>query len=327
MDVLSEVLRAVRLTGAVYFDVRARAPWVAETPPLAEIAAKVMPELEHVLAFHLVLEGDGWAQLADGSEAPVRFVAGDALLFPKGDAHRMASDSGARAQPDLRLYRRPDDHPLPFVLKELGGSGAPVHLACGYLGCDARPFNPILDGLPRMLHATGSKRDENLTLELVRMSLEESASRRAGGETVLAKLSELLFVQALRRYVDRLPAGSAGWLSGLRDAHVGAALGLIHGRPAEDWTLERLAREVSLSRSVFAERFAHFVNESPMRYLARWRMQLALRLLESPDASIAQAAARVGYQSEAAFNRAFKKVVGVPPGLWRRTRLVQSALE
>jgi AraC-like DNA-binding protein len=156
--------------------------------------------------------------------------------------------------------------------------------------------------------------------DLFRVALLEGVSGRAGAETILAKLSELMFVEVVRCHVETLPAGSRGWLSGLRDPPVGKALSLIHGRPAEDWTLERLAREVGLSRTVFAERFSHFVQDSPIQYLARWRLQLASRLLER-GVSIAQAAAEVGYESEAAFNRAFKKQVGVPPGSWRRSRM------
>jgi AraC-like DNA-binding protein len=129
-----------------------------------------------------------------------------------------------------------------------------------------------------------------------------------------------MFVDVVRNHIDTLPAGSQGWLSGLRDEHVGAALRLIHARPTEAWTIERLAREVGLSRSAFAERFVHYVRITPMSYLARWRMQLAARLLERPSISVAQAGAEVGYESEAAFNRAFKRFVGVPPGTWRKAR-------
>lgn len=320
MDVLSEVLRAVRLTGAIYFDVRPNEPWMAATPPLSTICGKVMPEFEHVIAFHIMLDGWCWAELSDGSEKPVRLEAGDAVLFPSGDAHLLGSESGKHAEPDYSIYYRPDDRPLPFVLTELGGGGAAARFVCGYLGCDARPFNPILGGLPRIIHVRSPDGEHNPTAELIRMALEESASRRAGSETILAKLSELMFVQALRRYVDELAPESRGWLSGLRDPQIGAALSLIHGRPAEDWTLEQLAKEVGLSRSAFSERFAHYVEEPPMRYLGRWRMQLALRALEAPGISIAEAAVEVGYNSEAAFNRAFKKYVGVPPGEWRRSR-------
>lgn len=319
MDVLSEVLHAVRLTGAIYFDVRPRAPWVAESPAVSHICAQVMPEHQHVIGFHIMLDGSCWAQLADESEPPIRMDAGDAILIPRGDAHFMGSERGQRSKPPaLDVYYRPDDRPLPFVVSELGGQGEPARFVCGYLGCDAQPFNPLLEVLPRQVLAKNRAGQRNMIVELIRMALEESEDRRQGGETMLAKLSELMFVEALRHYIDELPPDSEGWLSGLRDSYIGAALKLIHARPEENWSLERLAREVNLSRSAFTERFSHYVHEPPMRYLTRWRMQLALRLLESPGTTIGQAAERVGYHSEAAFNRAFKKCVGVPPGQWRR---------
>jgi AraC-like DNA-binding protein len=321
MDVLSEVLRAVRLTGAIYFDVTARSPWVAETPALSSICAQVMPEFEYVIPFHIMLGGKCVAQLIDRSEPAIQFEAGDVILFPQGDGHLMATDLDLQSAPDYSLYYRPEDRPLPFVLTELGGDGDSARFVCGYLGCDARPFNPILSALPRMIHISAVEGEKDPTLELIRMAVTESENRRAGGETILAKLSELMFVQVLRRFIDNQPPESHGWLSGLRDPHISQALSFIHGRPAEDWTLERLAKDVGLSRTVFAERFNHFVDESPMRYLGRWRMQLAARALEVPGTSIAQAASEVGYQSEAAFNRAFKKFVGVPPGEWRRARI------
>jgi AraC-like DNA-binding protein len=326
VDVLSEVLRAVRLTGAIYFDVNARAPWVAETPSMSAICVNVMPEAQHVIAFHIVLEGGCFAQVGDESEPPVWLGAGDAVLFPQGDEHVMTTERGRRAEPNLDMYYRPADQPLPFVVKEFpgGGTGAESRFVCGYLGCDRRPYNPLLNALPRTLHIRCPQGSANLTCDLIRVALEERRSGRAGGESVLEKLSELMFVQALRQHIEEAPEGERGWLSGLRDRHVGAALKLIHGRPAEDWTLERLAKEVGLSRSAFAERFGHFVDEPPMRYLGRWRMQLAARALERPGMSIAQAAAEVGYQSEAAFNRAFKKFVGAPPGEWRRSHMAHA---
>ena len=156
--------------------------------------------------------------------------------------------------------------------------------------------------------------------QLIRLAVDETAMRRSGGETVLSKVAELMFVDVVRRHIDTLPPEASGWLSALRDMHVGAALALLHGRPAEAWTVEILAREVGLSRSVFADRFVHFVQDSPMHYLTRWRMQLASLLLDRQGVGVAQVAAEVGYESEAAFNRAFKKCVGAPPGAWRRNR-------
>lgn len=321
MDVLSDVLRAVRLTGAVFFDVEASAPWATTTPAAAKIAASVMPEAEHVIMFHAVTAGGCWAELEHGSEPPIRLEAGDVVVVPMGDQHVLCSTPGLRAPPDLNLYFRPTDRRLPFVLDQLGGGGEQTRFACGYLGCDARPFNPVLQALPRIFHARGAHGAACMT-QLIRMACDETASHRAGGETVLSKLAELMFVEVVRGHIETLPRDAGGWLSGLRDAYTGKALALMHGRPAEAWTLERLAHEVGLSRSAFADRFAHFVQDSPMQYLTRWRMQLATRLLERPGVGVAQVAAEVGYDSEAAFNRAFKKCVGAPPGAWRKGRQV-----
>jgi AraC-like DNA-binding protein len=322
MDVLSDVLRAVRLTGAIYFDIDAGSPWVGESPGTAEIAAAVMPEAEHVISFHAVISGSCWAALGDRSAPPVPVNAGDVVVFPGGAPNVMSSTPGMRGEPyPLAAYYRPTDGNLPFELIEGGGGDERTRFICGYLGCDARPFNPLLAALPDMLCVRKPADGSGWVTELFRMALAEGGARRAGGETILAKLSELMFVEVVRRHLETLPEGARGWLSGLRDPHVGAALRLIHARPAEDWTLERLAREVGLSRTTFAARFGNYVEVSPMQYLARWRLQLAGRLLEQPGISIAQAGAEVGYESEAAFNRAFKKQVGVPPGSWRRSRM------
>ncbi|MEE2690301.1 MAG: AraC family transcriptional regulator [Pseudomonadota bacterium] len=326
MDVLSDVMRAIRLTGAIYFDVNARAPWMAATPEMSAICGEVMPDFEHVIAFHIMLDGWCWARLTDGSGPVVRLEAGDAIIFPAGDSHVMGTERDRDAEPDFSLYYRPRDRALPFVLKELGGEGEKARFVCGYLGCDAKPFNPILEALPRLMHIRRSDNESVLTLDLIRLAITESASPKPGGETILSKLSELIFLQAIRKYMDEMPPDSRGWVAGLRDRHVGEALLRMHSRPAEDWTLDSLAREVGMSRSVFADRFAQVMGTPAMQYLSQWRLQLAARLLERPNVSIAQAAADVGYGSEAAFNRAFKKQVGVPPGQWRRTRTPAEAL-
>lgn len=319
MDVLSDVLRAVRLTGAVFFDVDFTAPWVAETPAGEAIAAAVMPEAEHVVMFHAITAGQGWAELLDDSVPPFRLSAGDIIVLPMADAHVLCSKPGMRATPDLAMYRRPADRHLPIYIEKGDGGGEQTRFVCGYLGCDARPFNPVLQALPRLLHARGADGVGSIT-ELFRLAIKETATRRAGGETVLSKVAELMFVDVVRRYLDTLPKDAAGWLSGLRDPQIGGVLALMHARPAEAWTLDRLAREVGTSRSVLADRFTHYVQEPPMQYLTRWRMQLATRLLERQGIGLACVAAEVGYDSEAAFNRAFKKCVGVPPGAWRRDR-------
>lgn len=319
MDVLSDVLRAVRLTGAVFFDVEQRAPWVNETPAGAAIASNIMPEAEHVIMFHAIASGTCWAEILDGSIPPFCLNTGDILVVPMGDPHVLSSTPGMRAPPNVEVYYRPADRQLPFFIGPSGSQGEPIHFVCGYLGCDARPFNPVLQGLPRMLRIPATSGAGGIT-PLFRLAVDETATPRSGGETVLSKVAELMFVEVVRRHADTLPPDAIGWLSGLRDTHIGAALALLHGRPTKAWTVEQLAHEVGLSRSVFANRFTHFVQETPMHYLTRWRMQLATRLLERQGAGIAQVAAEVGYESEAAFNRAFKKCVGMPPGIWRRNQ-------
>jgi AraC-like DNA-binding protein len=318
MDVLSDVLRAVRLTGAIFFDVEVTAPWVAMTPEAFSIRGHVMPEAEHLVLFYAITAGECWVEFLDGSVPSLHAVAGDIVVVPMGDAHVLCSSPGMRTEPDLAAYRRPKDRSLPIVVS-MGGQGKDqARFVCGYLGFDARPFNPVLQALPRILHARAAD-DVGCMPQLIRLAVGESAMRRAGGETVLSKVAELMFVEVVRRHIETLPTDAANWLAGLRDTHVSAALHLMHSRAAEPWTLETLAHEVGLSRSAFADRFAHFVQDSPMQYLTRWRMQLATHLLDRQGVGLAQVAAQVGYESEAAFNRAFKKCVGLPPGAWRRT--------
>jgi AraC-like DNA-binding protein len=319
MDVLSEVLQTVRLNGAIFFDMVFFPPWVGQSPPTAVIAGSVMPRAEHVINFHVLLEGSCWAESTEAGEGPVRLSEGDAIIFPRGDANVLSSSPGMRADPDYALYYRPNDRQLPFVLHQTGSSGTRCHFVCGYLGCDAHPFNPLLDALPRVLHTTYDS-SRSTWLGLIRLACDESSRSRSGGETILAKASELMFVEAVRHYVEHLPEQSSGWLSGLRDPHVGKVLQLIHSRPNEHIPLAELARSVGLSRTILAERFAHFLGVGPTHYAARWRMQRAARLLEQAGFSIAQVGAEVGYESEAAFSRAFKRHVGRPPGEWRRHR-------
>jgi AraC-like DNA-binding protein len=306
------------LTGAVYFDVHAGAPWVVTTPGSASICAGVMPEFQHVIGFHIVLDGRGWAQLAGESHPAICLDDGDAVIIARGDGHSLSSEPGRHAPPNVDLYQRPTSDALPFVLREFGGQGEKARFVCGFLGCDARPYNPVLDALPPMLHVKRSSAAGILTFELMRIALEESRQPRAGGETILAKASELMFLHAVRQYIDSLPAESTGWLAALRDRHVSAALRAMHAKPAEPWTLDTLGREAGLSRTAFSTRFTEVMGMPAIQYLGNWRLQLAAGLLDRQGLSISQIAADVGFGSEAAFNRAFKRQVGVPPGAWRR---------
>jgi AraC-like DNA-binding protein len=318
-DVLSDVLRTVRLTGAVYFQVSASSPWAVEAPDSRAIAKVVMPGAQHVIPFHVVAEGSCWGGLPGGEL--VRLRAGDVVVFAHGDRHVLASSPELKARPDLSVYTRGTDVQLPILIEPGGGGPKRTRLICGFLGCDAAPFNPLLATLPRTLIVGERESDGDRWLSrFSSAALAEARSKRAGSETVLARLSELMFVEALRRHLERLPKSQTGWLAGLRDAAIGRALSLIHGNPKHPWTLESLASGAYLSRSALAERFNHFVGKPPMQYLASWRMQVASELLSRGDAKVANVAREVGYDSEAAFSRAFKKTVGAAPAMWRRER-------
>jgi AraC-like DNA-binding protein len=316
MDALSDVLRAVSLTGAVFFDVDASEPWVAETPPGQSIVGRIFPGSDHLIPYHVVTRGACWGGLLD--EPAIHLTAGDIIVFPHGDPHVLSSAPGMRDRPNTSLYRRPDEGQLPFSLAMGNPHDDPVHFVCGYLACDARPFNPLLDALPRVIRV--SERTGGAIGAFIAFAMEESKKARIGGEAVLGRLSELMFVDVVRRYVETLPAEGTGWLAGLRDAFVGRALTALHRSPSHGWTLESLAREVGLSRSALAERFTELVGHPPMQYLTNWRMQLAAAQLRSGTDGVATIASRVGYESEAAFSRAFKRAVGLSPSLWRKER-------
>ena len=316
MDALSDVLRAVRLTGAVFFDVQASEPWVAETPAGGSIVAAMFPGAEHLISYHVITGGACWAEVV--GESPIHLSAGDVVVFPHGDAHAMSSAPGLRNPPDLARFRRPTEGQLPFTMSVGDAQAESARLVCGFLGCDARPFNPLLASLPRAIHV--SDRADGGIGAFIQFAVAEAKERRPGGEAVLGHLSELMFVDVVRRYVETLPPDRTGWLAGLREPFVGRALTALHQSPARGWTLESLAHEVALSRSVLAERFTQFVGQPPMQYLTNWRMQLAANHLLSSTDSVAAIAERVGYESEAAFSRAFKKAAGTAPGQWRRDR-------
>ncbi|HEX9188517.1 MAG TPA: AraC family transcriptional regulator, partial [Vicinamibacteria bacterium] len=323
------------LRGAVSYYVEGAAPWVAEAPPAREIIPAILPGAEHMIEFHGVVEGSCWAAVV--GEPPLRLETGDLVLFPQGDPHVMSSAPGLRApsgDKDFSFSPRPEQLPYSISLHEAevttarldGGGRDRATIVCGFLGLDARPFNPILAALPRVLRVPGSALGpDSWVTTFLRVVVAESNRRRPGGEAVLERMSEMLFVEVLRRHVDALPPEQTGWLAGMRDPLVGRVLSLLHDRPAEPWTLERLGEEAGISRSSLHERFVHFIGQPPMQYLTRWRMQVASGLLRDTGAKLALVSLAVGYESEAAFCRAFKREVGVSPGEWRRARRGSSA--
>lgn len=320
-DVLSEVLSAVRLTGSVFFDVTTAPPWVAEAPPSAQIADAIKPGAQHAIEYHVITRGSCWISIVDGAPfAPVHLREGDIAVIPHGEPHVVSSAPRMRAEPDLASHRRPsDENDLPFKLRTGGGGEADAHLMCGFFTCDVRPFNPLLEALPRFMRiGRGASAATDALLEhFLQLASIDNADKRAGAQSVLNKLSELLFIEAIRTYMDQLSSANIGWLSGLRDPLVGRALALLHARPARGWTLDELAAECGASRSALVGRFTQLMGYPPIQYLTRWRMQLAARRLTERGAKVAAVAQEVGYDSEAAFSRAFKKYSGQSPSEWR----------
>jgi AraC-like DNA-binding protein len=320
-DVLSDLLRTVRLTGAVYFEIAAQAPWAVASPAPDLILPKILPGADHLIAYHVVTAGRCFATLP--GRAPIGLEAGEVIVITNSDFHIMSSLPGLRAEPPAAsVIDIAASSDKPFSISS-GDGAASTNLVCGYLACDARPFNPLLESLPPVIKVSDGRNDGAGWIgQFIRFAVMESAQKNAGSASVLTKLSELLFIDVVRRYLESLPPEQAGWLAGLRDPSIGHALALIHARPAHDWTLEELAKATGVSRSVLAERFHDLLGLPPMQYLAKWRMQKAAELLAGGNDNLARIAVEVGYESEAAFSRAFKKMAGLSPSVWRqRTRL------
>jgi AraC-like DNA-binding protein len=322
-DALSDVLETVRLTGAMSFVVEARPPWIAASPDASALAPVILRRAQHVVSYHVIVEGACWCQMEGLS--PVRLEAGDVFVAPHGDAYALSSTpdlKNALSVPEmLGWFRLMASGQLPFVVEEGEGGAASIKVICGFLGCDALPFNPALSALPRLLHVRGAGASDGDRLSaLIDFVTAESRDPRAGRRSVLLRAGELLFVEVVRRHLATLTTEHEGWLAGLRDPLVGRALACLHGEPSRAWTLDELARETGSSRSVLAERFANFVGEPPMHYLTRWRMQRAAGMLIDGNAKVSAIARQVGYDSEAAFSRAFKKHAGASPDAWRRRR-------
>jgi len=316
-DVLSDVLRAIRLTGAVFFSVDATGSWAFEGPASSAVATFVHSGQEHVIPFHAIASGSCWVGVP--GERPVQLHAGDVVMLPRNDRHMVSSEPGLSAGP-VEVQLDPDSRtPLPLPVRLGARTGAQCQVICGFLGCEVGPFNPLLTALPRrMLVARGAARGGAVG-RYIGLTREELLRSGPGREAVLARLAELMFVEAMRWLVEDAP-GEMGWLAGMSDELVGRSLSALHARPGRAWTLDGLAREVGASRTVLAERFTALLAMGPMQYLARWRMQLATELLTSTGACIAEIAHRLGYGSEAALSRAFKRIVGVSPAHWRQGR-------
>jgi AraC-like DNA-binding protein len=316
MDVLSSVLKSVHLEGAVYLNAEFSAPWCIRGKYGLTRVKHRLPEIEHVVYFHFLTEGRCKVRLADGAEV-LEVGAGDLVLFPQDDRHLLGSDLHV-APVDTDSMAAAIDA-VDFYQMRHGGGGAVTRFVCGYLACSRSLCRPLLEVLPRLLRIPiGDGQASALLRDLLRAGVRESLDARPGAESVLARLAELMFVEALRRYIESLPPEGKGWFAGVRDAHIGRALALLHEQPGRPWTVDELAREAALSRSALAERFTELVGEPPIQYLMRWRLALAARTLRSGEDPVSRVAERSGYESEAAFTRAFKREFGMPPTAWRK---------
>ena len=325
MDALSELLRVIRLDSAIYFNAEFSEPWCMSTPASGRLAPVLVRGAGHVIIFHLLLEGHAYVELEDGER--VTLSAGDLVTFPQGSGHRMGG--GAPVTPIDGETALPGVLARGLDLLRGGGGGACARFICGFLACDPQLSQAFLGGLPRIIKVNvrgepGEPSGQWLENSLM-FSVAQASSREPGASAMLAKLSEVAFAETLRRYVRGLPAEQTGWLMGARDLEVGRALTLLHQQHAHSWTLAELAHGSGLSRTVLAARFRHFLGESPMAYLTRWRLQLGARALATTSQGVAEIASEVGYESEAAFNRAFKREYGLPPARYRRDKAEQRA--
>ena len=329
MEVLSEVLKAVKLNGALFYNAEFSAPWCAHSVDAHIVTSHLSPNSQHVIIFHLLTQGCGYANL-EGDELQVPLNAGDILIVPHGDPHILGN--GSSVTPVDRAHVLDQVLSQGLKVSRMGGGGELTKFVCGYLSCDPELSRAFLGGLPSILKVSIRDDASGQWLEnAIRYSVDNMDPSRPGGETVLAKLAEVLFVETLRRYIALLPREQTGWLAGVRDPEVGKTLALLHRKPADPWTIASLAKEVGISRSVLAERFRRYLSETPIAYLTRWRLQLGAQMLTSTSSGVAHIAAEVGYESEASFNRAFKREFGLPPARFRtrsrsaRTRVVRHA--
>src|SRR6186713_2966981 len=310
MDVLSEVLRVVKLEGALFFNAEFSAPWCLSSTGSAGMSPFLSPAPRHLIMYHFLTEGRAYARLPDGGR--VELNAGDIVILPNGDSHFLGNGSPVKPVDSFRTFSKNLSEGLKVV--RFGGKGEVTRFVCGYLACDPRLSEVFLAGLPPLLKVNVSGDPSGRWLEQsIRFSVDEVNGSNAGSGLVLARLSEVLIVETLRRYINSLPAGQTGWLAGARDPMVGQALALLHRDPAKPWTISDLAKQVGLSRTRLAERFRHYLQDSPMAYLAKWRLKLGAEILQSTEHSVAEIALTVGYGSEAAFNRAFKREFDCPP--------------
>jgi AraC-like DNA-binding protein len=314
-DVLSDLLNRMHLSGTVLFRADFREPWSVATPDSRQLARVLPFRTEHIIPFHVVASGSCRVSLPE--REPVWLGEGDAVLLPYGDGHLLSGRETTEPVQVGRLLPRPPWSDIPVVLH--GGQGSSTNIICGFVQCDELLFHPVLRHLPLLLHVSPEATPEDDWLRsTIRHTATEASRPLPGSRSMLPRLTELMFVEILRKHMQSLSADEVGWFAAFNDPVTGAALKCVHAMPFKDWSVESLAREIGASRTVLAERFKHFLDQPPMQYLAQWRLQLAAQSLKSSDLPLKTVAEQSGYESEAAFSRAFKRYFGLPPGDWRR---------
>ncbi len=315
VDVLSDVLRAIRLTGAVFVDIDVKAPWSARTPSALTLLPMIMPGADHLMSFHLITEGTVWAVT---DTRTLQLFPGTIIVFPQGRSHVVCSDPALPQGQGIDPFRLRSSAVPPYRIKGGGTGPDRARMICGFFGCDAKPFNPLLAALPDVITGDAASEDAGDLGVFYHLAAAEANAASPGGGATLVRLCELMLVEAIRRYL-RTSNVSEGWLAGVSDPQIGRALVAIHDDPTRSWTVETLAGEAALSRTVFAERFEALIHQTPIAYVASWRLQLAaLRLAQG--GTVAAAAAEAGYDGEASFSRAFKRSTGQSPARWGKQR-------
>lgn len=314
MDALSELLRVVKLSGAIFFNARLSAPWCVRSPPSRDFSPYIEFPGNHIIEFHVVVEGRCYIRV--GTET-TPLTAGDIAMIPHGDVHDMGNGTGVEPADGAAML--PSIMSSQFKLSEFGGGGEETRLICGYLSCDARLIQPVLTGLPHVLRVHVRDDASGAMLEnMVLHAVQQVVAAAPGSQMIVARLAEVLFAEVLRRYLLQLPVGRNGWLAGAADPGIGRALAAMHRHPSHAWTLDELAQHAGMSRSTLTQRFARYFEQGPMAYLADWRLELAAESLRTTNRSVLQIADEIGYDSEAAFNRAFKRRFDAPPARYRK---------
>jgi len=314
-DLLSDILRTVHLSGMVLFRAEFREPWSVATPDSCQLAQALPFPTERIIQFHIVAAGNCWLEV-DGCER-LWLTAGDAVVLPYGNGHTLGGKQNSETVPIASLFPPQPWSDMPVI--QHGETETGAQLICGFLHCDELLFNPLKSSLPIVMHARPSAELDDAWLAMsIRYITQEALQPRPGSRNILARLTELMFIEVLRRHIQALPANEVGWLAALNDPVVGSALKWLHSMPGYKWTVKLLAQRVGTSRSVLAERFKYLLDQPPMQYLAHWRLLIASQILKTSDTSLKSIVARVGYDSEPAFNRAFKRLFGMPPISWRK---------